>query len=102
LHQSGHCRQCRASWTLLAAECYARVSERLYAWLLGQPTLGPIIERWRRSGSMAPEVKRRALIVVIVTFAVSIVLVGDMTMRAGLVVGGAVLLLFLARIPTEG
>jgi uncharacterized membrane protein YbaN (DUF454 family) len=86
---------------LLAAACYARASERLYAWLLGQPTLGPIIERWRRSGSMAPGVKRRAMIVVVVTFAVSIVLVGDLTMRAGLVVGGAVLLRFLARIPTE-
>jgi uncharacterized membrane protein YbaN (DUF454 family) len=86
---------------LLAAACYARASERLYDWLLGQSTLGPIIERWRRSGSMAPSVKRRALIVVVVTFAVSIALVGDVAVRAGLVVSGAVLLFFLARIPTE-
>ncbi len=86
---------------LLAAACYARASTRLYAWLLGQPTLGPIIERWRRSGSMAPGIKRRALIVVIVTFAVSIALVGDLPVRAGLAAFGAVLLLFLARIPTE-
>ena len=86
---------------LLAAACYARASARLYAWLLGQPTLGPIIERWRRSGSMAPGVKRRELIVVIVTFAVSIVLVGYLPVRAGLAAFGAVLLLFVARIPTD-
>ncbi len=86
---------------LLAAACYARASERLYAWLLGQRTLGPIIERWRRSGSMAPGVKRRAQTVVVVTFAVSIVLVGDLVLRVGLAAFGAVLLALLARIPTD-
>ena len=86
---------------LLAAACYARASERLYAWLLGQRALGPIIERWHRSGSMAPAAKRRALILVVVTFAVSIVLVGDLVLRVGLAALGGVLLAFLARIPTD-
>jgi hypothetical protein len=47
---------------LLAAACYARASTRLYGWLLGQPGLGPIIVEWRRSRSLAPGVKARAVV----------------------------------------
>ena len=50
---------------------------------------------------MAPGVKRRAQTVVVVTFAVSIVLVGDLVLRVGLAAFGAVLLALLARIPTD-
>ncbi len=39
---------------LLAAACYARASDRLYAWLIGQPSLGPIITEWRSSRSLPP------------------------------------------------
>jgi uncharacterized membrane protein YbaN (DUF454 family) len=85
---------------LLAAACYARASTRLYGWLLGQPTLGPIINRWRESRSMAPGVKLRALLIVVVTFTASILLVDVLAVRAILAVTGTVVLLFLARIPT--
>lgn len=86
---------------LLAAACYARASERLYAWLLGQRALGPIITEWRASRSLPPGVKTRALIVVAVTFAVSIVLVDALVLRVMLVVTGVVLTVFLSRIPTR-
>lgn len=85
---------------LLAAACYARASTRMYGWLLGQPTLGPIVSRWRESRSMAPGVKRRALVIVAVTFAVSILLVDALAVRAILAVTGAIVTLFLVRIPT--
>ena len=49
---------------LVAAACYARSSTRLYAWLLGQPSLGRIVAEWRRSRSLPPGVKPRALLVV--------------------------------------
>lgn len=84
---------------LVTAACYARASTRLYEWLLGQPSLGPIISEWRRSRSLPPGVKTRALVVVIVTFGVSIVLVDDLLLRLVLVVTAIVLLTFLARIP---
>jgi len=84
---------------LVAAACYARASTRMYGWLLGQPTLGPIISRWRESRSMAPGVKRRALVVVVVTFAVSILLVDALAVRVILAVTGSLVTLFLARIP---
>jgi hypothetical protein len=85
---------------LLAAACYARASTRLHAWLLRQPALGPVIVRWRESRSMAPDVKVRAIAVVFVTFAASILLVEELVVRAGLAVTGGVVTVFLARIPT--
>jgi len=88
-------------FVLLAAACYARASPRLYGWLLGQPALGPIVTDWRRSRSLPPGVRVRALVLVVLTFAASIVLVDELLVRAALVVTGAVLILFLARIPTS-
>lgn len=85
---------------LLAAACYARSSDRLYGWLLGQPSLGPIITEWRRSRSLPPGVKVRALIVVAITFAVSIVLVDALVVRFMLLVVALILATFLSRIPT--
>jgi len=84
---------------LLAAACYARASTRLYGWLLGQPALGPIVTTWRRSRSLPPGVKARAVAVVGLTFAVSIALVDQALARAGLVALGVVLAAVLLRIP---
>jgi uncharacterized membrane protein YbaN (DUF454 family) len=86
---------------LLAAACYARASTRLYDWLLGQSALGPIITRWRATGSIAPSVKTRAIVVVLVTFAVSIILVDGLLVRALLLVTAAIMTVFLARLPTD-
>jgi hypothetical protein len=84
---------------LIAAACYARSSDRLYAWLLGQPSLGRIVSEWRRSRSLPAGVKPRALVVAAVTFAVSILLVDSLAMRIALVAVGLVLGWFLWRIP---
>ena len=86
---------------LLAAACYARASTRLHAWLLARPSLGPIIEHWQRSRSLAPGIKRRALVIILATFSVSIILVGEPALRVALAAGGAVLLVFLARLPSQ-
>ena len=85
---------------LLAAACYARASTRMYGWLLGQPALGPIIVRWRETGSMAPGVKTRAILLTTATFALSILFVEEVLLRAVLAGIGAVVAVFLARIPT--
>lgn len=86
---------------LLAAACYARASDRLYAWLLGQRTLGPVIVRWRESRTMDPRVKVRALVVVAVTFGLSILLVEEVIMRVLLAMTGTIVFAFLARIPAH-
>lgn len=85
---------------LVAAACFARSSERLYAWLLGQPSLGPIITTWQDSRSLPPGVKPRALAVVAVTFGISILLVDALLLRAGLLGVALVLTVFLYRLPT--
>lgn len=85
---------------LVTAACYARASTRLYEWLVGQPSLGPIVAEWRRSRSLPPGVKTRALVAVAVTFAVSIALVDVLLLRVVLVATGVVLASFLYRIPT--
>lgn len=86
---------------LLAAACYARASERLYTWLLGQPAVGPIITEWRQSRALPPGVKTRAILVVAITFGVSLVLVDGLMLRIALVVTAAILVAFLARIPSR-
>ena len=84
---------------LVAATCYARASTRLYRWLLGQPSLGPIIAAWRRSRALPAGVKTRALALVVLTFALSIALVDSLALRAVLVLTGVVLVVFLYRLP---
>lgn len=85
---------------LLAAACYARASTRLYGWLLGQRAVGAIIASWRESGTVTRGVKLRALAVVVITFAISIILVDTPIIRLGLAVIGTIVAVFLARIPT--
>lgn len=87
---------------LLSAAAFARSSERLHRWLMGQRTLGPIIAQWQSSRSMTAATRRRAIAVVAITFAVSIVLVGDLVMRLGLAATGSLVATFLLRIPTRG
>ena len=86
---------------LLAAACYARASDRLYAWLIGRPSLGPIITNWRSSRSLPPGVRARALAVVALSFGVSIVLVDSLAIKAALAAAGLVVGIFLYRIPTQ-
>jgi uncharacterized membrane protein YbaN (DUF454 family) len=87
---------------LVAAACYARSSTRLYAWLLGQPSLGRIVAEWRRSRSLPPGVKPRALLVVALTFTVSVILVDAFVLQLLLVAVGVILGAFLWRIPAVG
>ena len=85
---------------LVTAACYARASTRLYQWLIGQRSLGPIITEWRRSRSLPPGVKTRALVAVAITFTLSVILVDATVARVVLVATGVILATFLYRIPT--
>jgi hypothetical protein len=86
---------------LLAAACYARASTRLYGWLISRPALGPVIIEWRRSRSLSPGVRKRAMVLVALAFGMSIVLVGDPLLRLALAAAGLVVAAFLYRIPTR-
>ncbi len=57
---------------LLAAFCFARSSERLHAWMLEHPRLGPPIQDWQQSGAINPQAKKWATISIAAVFLLSL------------------------------
>jgi uncharacterized membrane protein YbaN (DUF454 family) len=86
---------------LLAAALFARSSERFHQWLLANRTFGPIIYEWQEYRSMPHAAKKKAIVIVVLTFCVSLYFVPLVEVRWLLVVLGMVLVLFLARIPSR-
>lgn len=87
---------------LLAAACYARASRRLSSWLLGHRHFGPPIRAWREHRAMPYRVKRRALWLIALSFAVSIgFFVPGWPAKFAMGVGGLVLMAWVARIPSR-
>jgi len=87
---------------LLAAACYARSSRRIYHWLLQNPHFGPLIREWREHRSMPYRAKRRALLLIALSFGVSIVFfVPGWPAQLAMGVGGLLLSAWIARIPSR-
>jgi uncharacterized membrane protein YbaN (DUF454 family) len=85
---------------LLAAACFARSSQRFYDMLLSNRVFGPIIEDWRRSRRVEPAAKRKAALVVVLAFGISIALVDAPWIRLLLLGLGLGLLVYLKRLPS--
>lgn len=60
---------------LVAAACYARSSTRFYNALLANPWFGPLIKEWRETGTIPSRAKLIALVLIAVSFGVTIVLI---------------------------
>ena len=87
---------------LLAAACYARSSNRLYAALLSNRFLGPSIRQWRENRSMPQRAKITAIVMIVVAFTLSIGLaIDNLALRIVLGVIGITLVIFLARLPSQ-
>lgn len=87
---------------LLAAACFARASSRIYHWLLRHSILGPIILAWRHHRAMPHGAKRMALILIALSFSVSILFFvpywqGQLAMG----LAGVVLFIWVYRIPSR-
>jgi len=80
---------------LLAAACFARSSPRLHRRLLESERLGPYLRQWQEDRSVPRGAKRRAYLLVVATFTVSILIVDARWQRLLLVGIGVALLLFL-------
>lgn len=81
---------------LLAVYCFARSSPRLEAWLLNHPTFGPMIQNWRRHGSIDRRAKRLALFLMVAAFAISLTLrvpLWVLGLQAAVLVGAATFIL---------
>lgn len=86
---------------LLAAACFLRSSPAMHARLMAHPRLGPFLEQWGRDRSIPRKAKRRAYVLVVACFALSIALVDALAVRVFLAVLMAALLVFLARLRTS-
>jgi len=87
---------------LLAAACYARSSRRIYHWLLQHRHFGPLIREWREHRSMPYRAKRKALLLIVLSFAISIVFfVPGWQGKLAMGVGGVLLAIWMARIPSR-
>lgn len=87
---------------LLAAACYARSSRRVYRWLLQHPHFGPLIGEWREHRSMPYRAKRKALLLIALSFGVSIVFfVPGWPAKLAMGIGGVLLGAWIARIPSR-
>ncbi|WP_343552202.1 DUF454 family protein [Pantoea sp.] len=86
-------------FVLLAAWCFARSSPRFHHWLLWQSPFGRYIRHWQQHRAMPPGAKLRAMLLIVITFSVSIYLVNLQWVRMMLGVMLCLLLLFMWRIP---
>jgi uncharacterized membrane protein YbaN (DUF454 family) len=85
---------------LLAGACFVRSSPALHQRLLANRAFGPYLAQWQHDRSIPRSAKRKAYVLVVVTFAVSIALVGPLWLRLVLVSLMVVLIAFLAWLPT--
>ena len=84
---------------LLASACFMRGSPRLNHWLLNHPKFGPILHNWHKHRAVSKHVKRRANIMIVASFALSIYLVPLLWHKAMLVTMLVVLLVWFNRLP---
>ncbi len=84
---------------LLAAWCFARSSPRFHAWLLYRSWFGPYLRHWQDHRALPPGAKGKAVIMIVLTFAISLWLVDMVWFRVLLLTIMAVLLTFMLRLP---
>lgn len=87
---------------LVAAACYARSSDKLYNRLLDNPAFGPMIREWREEGTISNNAKWSAILLILVSFTVSItffikMLIGKILMAFV----GFVVILLMYRLPAS-
>ena len=87
---------------LLAAACFARSSERFYHAIKNHRSIGPIVTEWEEHRSMPRKIKKRVMVLVVVTFAITTLFFAqDTWLRVVLIITALALLVFLHRIPSR-
>ncbi|VXC52725.1 conserved hypothetical protein; putative inner membrane protein [Enterobacterales bacterium 8AC] len=84
---------------LLAAWCFARSSPRFHHWLLYRSWFGAYLRHWQQHRALPPGAKWKAVLLIVVTFAVSLWLVKLWWVRGVLLVILVALLSFMLRLP---
>lgn len=84
-----------AVYTAGRPRCFARSSPRFHDWLLYRSWFGGYLRHWQKHRAMPPGAKPRAILLILVTFAISLWLVNMMWVRGLLLVILACLLIFM-------
>ena len=84
---------------LLAAFCFARSSERLHQWLMSHPWFAEALNNWQTKRALNRTLKRRAMIMTTLSFAISITLVPLIWVKLMLLGMLCGLLIYLWQIP---
>ena len=83
---------------LLSAWCFARSSDRLHHWLTTHPRFGLVIQNWQHHRGMQASHKKRALILTLASFALSLAIAPLPEIRILLVCIGCCVLFGVSRI----
>lgn len=84
---------------LLASACFMRGSPRLSRWLHQHPHFGPILHNWHQHRAVSRTVKRRANLMIVLSFLLSIYWVPLLWHKIMLVSMATVLLIWFNRLP---
>ena len=88
---------------LLSAWLFSKRSPRLHGWLLNHSRLGPMLRQWEEQRSLERKVKLRAIAIVVVSFALTLMLLDlSLLVRIALVVLAMFIGGFLYRLPESG
>ncbi len=84
---------------ILALACFANSSPRFHKMLLNNRWFGSALQQWEESRSITRTSKLKAMILVVLTFSLSIgILHGKLQLQIGLLVVGSILLAFMWRL----
>ena len=81
---------------LLALACFANSSPRFHQMLLHNRWFGKALQQWEENRSISRTSKIKAMILIVITFALSIaILHGRLQLQLGLLIMGSILLAFM-------
>ncbi|OAT37420.1 DUF454 family protein [Proteus myxofaciens] len=86
---------------LLAMWCFSSSSQRFHHWLLYRSWFGSYLRYWQTYRAMPKGAKPKAIIIILVTFAISLWLVSLLWVRILLLIILACLLIFMWRLPVN-
>ena len=78
-----------------------RGSPRVHSWLISHPRLGPSIVEWQEKKSIKAPIKKKAIIMIILSFLLSITLAPILWIKAVLLVAAIALIFWFSTIPTS-
>jgi uncharacterized membrane protein YbaN (DUF454 family) len=84
---------------ILAVGCFAESSPRFHKMLINHRWFGPPLREWEQNKTVHPRTKRRAMLVIVLSFVISIsLLMGNLMLQSGLVALCLILLWLVARL----